>query len=60
MLLRITTHSDLPVCYFHNNRVYQYYLKKGTYLCRKIVHPFGGGFDDLIVLYKIRLLATLH
>lgn len=50
MLLQITTHGDLWIFHFRKQGAYKHCLKKGTYLCRLIPHPFGAEFDDLVVL----------
>lgn len=50
MLLQITTHGDLWIFHFRKQGAYKHCLKKGTYLCRLISHPFGVEFDDLVIL----------
>ena len=49
-MLQVTTQHDLFIFLFKDGLAYKFCLRPGTYLCRKIKHPFGESFDDLVVL----------
>lgn len=49
-MLQVTTQNKLFIFLFRDGFLYKFCLRPGTYLCRKIKHPFGESFDDLVIL----------